>query len=78
VADARTTIRILNNGETPVGITGFEVNNPMFVADLKPNQPGKEFELPPQTPLVQVTAMLMIQHVFTASSKCQLAPASNQ
>jgi hypothetical protein len=50
----------------------------MFVADLKPNQPGKEFELPPQTPLVQVTAMLMIQHVFTASSKCQLAPASNQ
>jgi len=45
VADAKTTVKIVNNGDTPLGITGLEVNNSMFVAEVKTNQPGKEFEL---------------------------------
>jgi len=45
VADAKASIKIVNNGELPMTITGMEINNPMFVADLKTNQPGKEFEV---------------------------------
>ena len=45
LADAKATIKIVNNGEKPLDILGFEGNNAMFVGDLKTNQPGKEFEL---------------------------------
>lgn len=45
VADAKATVRIVNNGEQPIGITSFDINNAMFVATLKTNQPGKEFEV---------------------------------
>jgi hypothetical protein len=45
VADAKASIRIINNGESPIGITSLEVNNAMFAVDLKTNQPGKEFEV---------------------------------
>jgi len=45
VADAKATVKIVNNGEMPLGITGLEVNNPMFVAEYKTNQPGKEIEV---------------------------------
>jgi len=45
VVDAKASVKIVNNGELPLTITGMEINNAMFVADLKTNQPGKEFEL---------------------------------
>ena len=44
-ADAKTAIKVVNNGETPLEITGWQIDNSMFIADLKTNQPGKEYEL---------------------------------
>jgi hypothetical protein len=45
VADAKTTVKVINNGEQPLTINSLEVNNPMFVAEYKTIQPGKEFEV---------------------------------
>jgi len=45
VADARATVKIVNKGDSPIEITGLEVNNSMFAVNLKTNQSGKEFEL---------------------------------
>jgi hypothetical protein len=45
VADAKATVKIVNMGDSPIGMMGLEVSNPMFVVNLKTNQPGKEFEL---------------------------------
>jgi hypothetical protein len=45
VADASATIKIVNKGDSPIGMMGLEVSNPMFAVSLKTNQPGKEFEL---------------------------------
>lgn len=40
-----TTVRILNHVEEPLTVFAPESSNPAFAADLKTNQPGKEFEL---------------------------------
>lgn len=45
VGDAKSTVKIINNAETKLDLLGMEINNSMFVADLKTNQPGKEYEL---------------------------------
>ncbi|MBI3850054.1 MAG: DUF1573 domain-containing protein [Verrucomicrobia bacterium] len=40
-----TTVRILNNVNEPLTVSNPESNNRLFTAQLKTNQPGKEFEL---------------------------------
>lgn len=40
-----TTVRIVNNEETPLTLSAPESTNPSFAAELRTNQPGKEFEL---------------------------------
>jgi hypothetical protein len=40
-----TTVRIVNNEEAPLTLSGPEVSNAAFAAELKTNQPGKQFEL---------------------------------
>lgn len=40
-----TTLRIVNNEETPLTLSEVESSNPAFAAELKTTQPGKEFEL---------------------------------
>lgn len=45
VTEAKASVKVVNNGDFPIGITGLDVNNPMFVAEVKTNQPGKEFEI---------------------------------
>jgi uncharacterized protein DUF1573 len=43
--DAAATLRIVNNDEQPLRLSDPQSNNRAFVAELKTNQPGKEFEL---------------------------------
>ena len=40
-----TTVRIVSNEESPLTVSAPESSNPAFAAELKTNQPGKEFEL---------------------------------
>jgi hypothetical protein len=40
-----TTVRIVNNEEAPLTLSAPESNNPTFAAELKTNQPGRQFEL---------------------------------
>jgi hypothetical protein len=42
---ASTTVHITNNMDDSITITGLESNNRQFKADLKTNQPGKDFVL---------------------------------
>ena len=42
---ATTAVRIVNHEETPLTLSTPEGNNPAFAAELKTNQPGKEFDL---------------------------------
>ena len=56
VSNATTTVRIVNNQDQPLTLSPPESNNRFFTAELKTNQPGKEFELiirtaPPFDPL---------------------------
>jgi len=55
LADARTSVRILNREEQPVTFSAPECNNHAFTAQLKTNVPGKDFEMvvkvvPPVSP----------------------------
>jgi hypothetical protein len=45
LADARASVHIVNNEEQPLVLSAPEINNGLFTAELKTNQPGKEFEL---------------------------------
>jgi hypothetical protein len=40
-----TTVRIVNNEETPLMLSAPQSSNPAFAAELKTTQPGKEYEL---------------------------------
>ena len=40
-----TTVRIVNNEETPLTLSTPECNNQAFATELRTNQPGKEFEM---------------------------------
>jgi hypothetical protein len=40
-----TTVRIVSNEEAPLTLSAPESNNPAFAAELRTNQPGKEFLL---------------------------------
>ena len=40
-----TTVRIVNNEEAPLTLSTPEGNHPAFAAELRTNQPGKQFEL---------------------------------
>src|SRR5207247_3377463 len=40
-----TTVKIVNNMEEPVTLSAPESNNKSFVASLKTNTPGKEYEV---------------------------------
>lgn len=40
-----TTVRIVNNEEGPLTLSAPESNNRAFAAELRTNQPGKEFEM---------------------------------
>ncbi len=42
---ATMTVRIVNNEETPLTLSAPESNNSAFIAELKTNEPGKQFEL---------------------------------
>src|SRR5512137_53484 len=42
---AATTVRIVSNEEAPLALSAPESNNPAFAAELRTNQPGKEFEM---------------------------------
>jgi hypothetical protein len=42
---AVTTVHIVNNEEAPLTLSAPEGDNPAFAAELKTNQPGKEFDL---------------------------------
>mgnify|MGYP005843601489 CR=1 FL=1 len=42
---ASTTVKIINNTEEPVTLSPPESSNPAFAAEIKTNQPGKEYEL---------------------------------
>ena len=44
-ASASATVRIVNNEEGPVTLSAPEGNNAAFAAELRTNQPGKQFEL---------------------------------
>ncbi len=44
-----TTLRIVNNEETPLTLSDPESSNPAFAAELKTALPGKEFELTVRT-----------------------------
>jgi len=45
IANAKATVRLVNNEDEPLTLSAPESNNRLFVAELKTNQPGKEFEL---------------------------------
>ncbi|MCU0783996.1 MAG: DUF1573 domain-containing protein [Verrucomicrobia bacterium] len=45
VTNATSSVRILNNEETPLTLSAPEINNPNFAAEVKTKQPGKEFEV---------------------------------
>ena len=44
-ASTSTTVRILNNEETPLTLSAPASSNPAFAVELRTNQPGKEFQL---------------------------------
>ncbi len=45
VSNATSIVRIINNEETPLTIEAPTYNNQFFTAEIKTNQPGKEFEV---------------------------------
>jgi copper(I)-binding protein len=45
VANAKSTVRIVNNEDQPLTLSVPESSNPAFAAELKTTQPGKEFDL---------------------------------
>lgn len=49
VSNVTTTVRIVNNQDEPLALSPPESNNRFFRAELKTNQPGKEFELTVRT-----------------------------
>jgi len=44
-ASTSTTVRILNNEEAPLALSAPASSSPAFAAELRTNQPGKEFQL---------------------------------
>jgi hypothetical protein len=63
-----TTVRIVNNEETPLTLSAPESSNPAFAAELKTNQPGKEFELLVRTVPPLPTGMVQGQITLHTSS----------
>ena len=53
-----TTVRIVNNEEAPLTLSAPESSNPAFAAELRTNQPGKEFQL-----LVKTVPPLLAENV---------------
>ena len=45
LASATSVIRIINNEDPPLTVSAPESNNKIFAAELRTNQPGKEFEV---------------------------------
>ena len=45
VTNATAAVRIVNNEESPLTLSAPESSNPAFAAELRTNQPGKEFQL---------------------------------
>lgn len=45
LGNASATVRVVNNEDAPLAVFSPESSNPLFVVELKTNQPGKEFEL---------------------------------
>jgi len=45
LSNATSVVRIVNNEEPPLALLSMEISNPAFVAELKTNQPGKEYEV---------------------------------
>ncbi len=68
-----TTVRIVNNEDTPLTLGPPEVNNPAFAAELTTNQPGKEYQLVirtvPPLPSSSVSAQINLK---TSSTNLQV------
>jgi len=75
VADAKATVRIVNNEEQPLTLSAPECNNSLFTAELKTNQPGKEFEL--LIKAVPQTNMANLQGQITLKTSSTNAPVLN-
>jgi len=45
LANATSVVRIVNNEEPPLTLEAPEINNPMFVAEVKTKEEGKEYEV---------------------------------
>lgn len=73
VADAKVTVRIVNNEEQPLTLSEPESSNPLFAAELKAKQPGKEIELLIKG--VPQTNMSNLQGQITMKTSSSNAPA---
>ena len=87
---ATSVVRIVNQGETPVTITEVKSEAPVFKAEVREVQPGKEFELmittvapmPPGTSSARISMktsnpdmpILAVQSVATLLPPVQVAP----
>jgi hypothetical protein len=63
-----TIVRIMNNEETPVTLSAPLSSNPAFAAELKTNQPGKEFEVIVRTVPPLPAGVVQGQITLTSSS----------
>ncbi len=77
VGDAQTndsrTVKIVNNTDGPLAISDIHSSNPSFRAELKTNQPGKEYEV--QITTVPPLASGTVQGQVTARTSSTNMPA---
>jgi hypothetical protein len=45
LSNATATVRIVNNEDSPLTLFAPEINNPIFSAELRTNEPGKAFDM---------------------------------
>jgi len=70
-----TTVRIVNNEDAPLTLSAPESSNPAFAAELRTNQPGKEFQLIVKT--VPPLAAGMVQGQITLRTSSTNMPVIN-
>ncbi len=75
LASAKASVRVLNHEDTPLALLALSSSNPLFEAEIRTNQPGRDFEV-----LINVTSQVAptnLQGVISIKTTSTNAPVLN-
>lgn len=75
MASAKASVRVLNHEESPLTLESLSSSNPLFAAELRTNQPGRDFEV-----LINVTSRVAptnLQGVISIKTSSTNVPVLN-